>query len=338
MQLNKKAVALLSGGLDSTLATIIIAKQGIEVFALQFLTAFGCDAEYKGHCIHDANTLAQRFGFHIKLCPAGNDYIKMVENPKFGYGKNMNPCIDCRIFMLQWAKDYMKEVGASFIITGEVLNQRPMSQKKFRFLEIDKETGLEGLILRPLSAKLLPLTLPEQYNIVDRNKLYAIEGRSRHIQLQLAKEFGLQENEISQPASGCLLTDPGFSSRLNVLFNIKQGNTEEDIKLLKIGRHFKLSNAILIIARNEYECKILEEEHNTYTKLIKSNATGPVGLLYNDFSEENIQTAVKILSAYIKKIPEGQKLQFFIDDKIYVPEEKVDKSFAQQFLIAPQTT
>ncbi len=339
MELNKKAVSLLSGGLDSTLATIIMAKLGIEVFGIQFLTAFGCDAKYSGHCVHDVNTLANRFGFHIKLCPTGNDYIKMVENPKFGYGKNMNPCVDCRIFMLKWAKDYMQEVGATFVITGEVLNQRPMSQKKFRFLEIDKEVGLEGLILRPLSAKLLPPTFPEQCKIVDREKLYAIEGRSRSIQLKLAREFGLQDDEIPQAASGCLLTDPGFSARLSVLFNMKKGNTEKDIQLMKIGRHFKLKdNCIFIVARNEDECKLLEEEFSNCGKLIKSNAIGPIGLLYNSSSEENIQMAVKILSTYIKKIPPEQKLQFFIEDRTFTIEEKIDKSFPEQFLVTSFTS
>lgn len=334
MNINRRAVALLSGGLDSTLATIIVAKQNIEVFGIQFLTPFGCNIEYSGHCVYDVNTIAKRFGFQIKLCPTGKDYIKMVESPKFGYGKNMNPCIDCRIFMLKWAKDYMKEIGATFVITGEVLNQRPMSQKKFRFAQIDTEAGLEGLVLRPLSAKLLPPTLPEQSGIVEREKLFAIEGRSRKVQLQLAREFGLEEHEIAQPASGCLLTDPGFSSRLHTLFSIKKDNTEKDIQLLKIGRHFKLkNNAILVVARNEQECKILEEQFKDCGKLIKSNAAGPAGLLYNNFSEENIEIALKILSTYIKKVPSGQKLQFFIDEKTYTLEEKVDKSFATQFLV-----
>lgn len=334
MNINRRAVALLSGGLDSTLATIIVAKQNIEVFGIQFLTPFGCNIEYSGHCVYDVNTIAKRFGFQIKLCPTGKDYIKMVESPKFGYGKNMNPCIDCRIFMLKWAKDYMKEIGATFVITGEVLNQRPMSQKKFRFAQIDTEAGLEGLVLRPLSAKLLPPTLPEQSGIVEREKLFAIEGRSRKVQLQLAREFGLEEHEIAQPASGCLLTDPGFSSRLHTLFSIKKDNTEKDIQLLKICRHFKLkNNAILVVARNEQECKILEEQFKDCGKLIKSNAVGPTGLLYNNFSEENIEIALKILSTYIKKVPSGQKLQFFIDEKTYTLEEKVDKSFATQFLV-----
>jgi tRNA U34 2-thiouridine synthase MnmA/TrmU len=334
MQIKKRAVALISGGLDSTLSAIIIAKQGIEVFGIQFLTPFGCDAEYNGHCVYDVNSIAKRFGFHIKLCPAGQDYINMVENPKFGYGKNMNPCIDCRIFMLEWAKDYMKEVGAYFLITGEVLNQRPLSQRKHRFLEIDKSSGLSGFILRPLSAKLLPPTIPEQEGIVDREKLYAIEGRSRHIQLQLAKEFGLQDNEIAQPASGCLLTDPGFSARLKTLFSIKKGNTEKEIKLMKLGRHFKLSeNALLIIARNEEESHILEQEFNNLGLLIKSNAVGPTGLIYNSKSEEEIELAVKIISSYYKKLPQNEELKFFIDNKIYSGIQPLEKNKILEYLI-----
>ncbi len=334
MELNNKAVALLSGGLDSTLATIAIAKQGIQIFGIQFLTPFGCNAEYKGHCVYDVNSLAKRFGFQVKLCPVGNDYIKMVENPKFGYGKNMNPCIDCRIFMLNWAKDYAKEVGATFFITGEVLNQRPMSQKIFRFKEIDREVNLEGLILRPLSAKLLPPTLPEIQKIVDREKLFSIKGRSRHIQIQLAKEFGLENSEVAQPASGCFLTDPAFSLRLKTLFNIKKNNTEKDIDLLKIGRHFKLSdNTIFVVARNETECNILEKEYADFGKLIKPNTVGPLGLITNNPTNNEILLAIKILSFYIKKLPQNEELKFFINDKIYTSQEKVDRIFIEKFLI-----
>ncbi|MFN7181895.1 MAG: hypothetical protein ACK4NF_04350 [Planctomycetota bacterium] len=334
MYINKKAVALISGGLDSTLAAILIARQGIEVFGIQFLTVFGCDAEYKGHCVYDVNSLARRFGFHIKLCPAGEEYIRMVENPRFGYGKNMNPCVDCRIFMLSWAKEYAKEVGATFFVTGEVLNQRPMSQRKIRFQEIDKEAQLEGLVVRPLSAKLLPPTIPEIEKIVDREQFYAIKGRSRHVQLQLARELGLQDSEISQPAGGCLLTDPGFSARLNYLFTIKKSNTEKDINLMKIGRHFKLpKNTLLVIARNEEECRILEEQYFDYGVLIKSNALGPTALMVGNLTEDDILLGLKILACYIKKIPPNEQLKFFADNKTYILQELPQPTFAREFLI-----
>jgi tRNA U34 2-thiouridine synthase MnmA/TrmU len=256
----------------------------------------------------------------------------MVENPKFGYGKNLNPCVDCRVFMLNWAKEYSKEVGASFLVTGEVLNQRPLSQRRFRFIEIDKEVGMEGLILRPLSAKLLPPTLPEKYGIVDREKLYSICGRSRKVQLKLAKEFGLEE--IAQPAGGCLLTSPEFSARLKALFSIKKFNTPKDIQLLKIGRHFKISpNALFIVARDEKECEILEEEFKDCGIIIKSNGKGPIGLLYNSKEESDILTASKILSVYTKKVTPTEECKFYADGIVITLSEKPSFDFIEQFRV-----
>src|SRR5512137_1293737 len=169
-----KAIGLLSGGLDSTLAVKLLIDQGIEVIAFNMITPF-CTCTRKG-CKHEAGKVAKHFGVLVKIIASGEDYIEMIKHPKHGYGSNMNPCIDCRIFLFKKAKTYMEAIGARFIFTGEVLGQRPMSQHKRAMNLIEKEAGLQGLILRPLSAKLLAPTVPEEQHWVDREKLLDIQG------------------------------------------------------------------------------------------------------------------------------------------------------------------
>ena len=210
-----KAIALFSGGLDSTLAILTILRQGIDVTAITFLTHFGCDISDKSSCSKDPFSAAEKFGFQVKLCHLADKFIEIVKNPKHGHGRNMNPCIDCRILMLKEAKELMGITGADFIITGEVVSQRPMSQMRNTIYMIDKEAGVSGIVLRPLSAKLLEQTLPETKGIVDRERLYGFHGRSRKPQMALAKELGL--TEYPMPASGCLLTEPNYSYRLREL-------------------------------------------------------------------------------------------------------------------------
>ena len=185
------AIGLLSGGLDSTLAVKLMLNQDIEVMVLNFITPF-CTCTKKG-CKHEASRIANEFGIVIKVIAAGDDYIKVVRNPKHGYGKNMNPCIDCRTFMLKKAKEYMEEIGASFLFTGEVLGQHPMSQRREAMTLIEKEAGLEGLILRPLSAQFLEPTIPEKEGLIDREKLLGIRGRLRKPQMELTEELGIKD-------------------------------------------------------------------------------------------------------------------------------------------------
>jgi tRNA U34 2-thiouridine synthase MnmA/TrmU len=247
-----KAVALYSGGLDSTLAILIAMRQGIEVTAITFLTHFGCDISDKSSCSKDPFSAAEKFGFEVKLCHLSDKFIDIVKNPKYGHGKNMNPCIDCRILMLKEAKEFMKMADADFIITGEVLGQRPMSQKRDTFPKIDREAGLEGYILRPLSAKKLKPTMPEQMGFVEREKLCDFYGRSRKPQMALAKELGL--TEYPMPAGGCLLTDPIYSYRLKELFAYNPNPSLKDINLLRLGRHFRISdNCKIVVGRDENE-------------------------------------------------------------------------------------
>ncbi|OHB94030.1 MAG: hypothetical protein A2Z58_02365, partial [Planctomycetes bacterium RIFCSPHIGHO2_12_42_15] len=231
-----KALALLSGGLDSTLAIRVIQQQGIEVIALNFVTVF-CRCTSHGSCKLEAVKVSEKFGIPIKVINTTERFLELVKKPKFGYGKNMNPCIDCRINIFRIAGEYMREIGADFIITGEVLGQRPMSQRKEAMKIIDKEANLTGLVLRPLCAKHMEPTIPEKLGIVDREQLLQIRGRSRKNQIQLADVFQIKDYPCS--AGGCLLTDPEFAHRMRDLVNTCDANVN-DVNLLKVGRHFRL--------------------------------------------------------------------------------------------------
>ncbi|MCX7910705.1 MAG: hypothetical protein N2505_03900, partial [Endomicrobia bacterium] len=206
-----KAISLISGGLDSELATRIILEQKIEIIGLHFITPF-CLCDKKGSCNSQSLRVAKDLNIELKIIPLKDEYLEIVKNPKYGYGKNLNPCIDCRIMMLRYTKKIMQEVGALFVVTGEVLGQRPKSQNIKALKIIEKEAGLEGLILRPLSAKVLPETIPEKLGWVQRDKLFNIVGRQRKIQIELAKNFDMKNYPC--PSGGCLLTDPNFSKRI----------------------------------------------------------------------------------------------------------------------------
>ncbi|MBA7566689.1 tRNA sulfurtransferase [subsurface metagenome] len=290
-----KAIGLLSGGLDSTLAVKLILNQGIEVTALNFITPF-CTCTRKG-CKHEANRIAEKFDIPIKVVAAGDAYIKMVKNPKYGYGKNMNPCIDCRIFMLKKAKEYKEEMGASFLFTGEVLGQRPMSQRREAMTIIEKEAGLEGLILRPLSAQFLEPTIPEKEGLIDREKLFRISGRCRKPQMELAEEFGIEDYLC--PAGGCRLTDPQFARRVGEAFEHDEDGIQ-DMNLLKYGRHFRLPNGIkVIVGRNEEENSIISrfaEEKDLLMEVVGFGS--PITLLKDSRSEEDVKMAASVCVRY----------------------------------------
>ena len=246
-----KALALLSGGLDSALAVKLMLDQGIDVEAVNFVSPF-CLCR-KGGC--GAVEVAENFKIPLKTINVGEEYLRIVRKPRFGYGKNMNPCVDCRIFMLKKAKKYSKETGASFIFTGEVLGQRPMSQHGKALSMIEEEVGLKGKILRPLSAKLLPPTEVEKKDLVKRETLLGIEGRSRKKQIRLAEE--LEVTEYSCPGGGCLLTYREFARKLKDLFEHKKRVSLKDVQLLKVGRHFRFGKNKIIVGRNETENKLL---------------------------------------------------------------------------------
>lgn len=294
--MNKKAVALLSGGLDSTLAIKLMLDQGIEVHALNFLTIF-CNCTAKG-CSHQATKVAEEFNIPIKVMNITKEYMEVVKNPKFPRGRNMNPCLDCRIFTFKKAKDFMEEIGASFVITGEVMGQRPMSQRKQAIMTIEKESGLEGLIVRPLSAKFFEPTLPEISGAVDRNKLLDIDGRRRTRQMALAKEFGI--NDYPCPAGGCLLTDKGFSERLKDLLKYDPDYVMSSLYLLKTGRHFRISDNLKFMvgrdAKENEQLMNLSEEGDIIFDIM--DIPSPVGLARGKLSGKDMEIMASILARY----------------------------------------
>ena len=294
-----KAVALLSGGLDSTLAAKVILEQGIELEALNFLTVF-CNCTHRGETCLASKKAVEELGIPLKVVNVSEEYLEVVKHPKHGYGRNMNPCIDCRIFMLKKAKEYMGTTGASFIITGEVLGQRPMSQRKDAMRLIEKEVDLDGLILRPLSAKFLPASLPEEKGWVDRQKLLNISGRSRKPQIKLAEQYGIRDYPC--PAGGCLLTDPNFAKRMRDLMVHKPHFTLNDVHLLKIGRHFRFSTDLkLVVGRHEDDNQKLQTFAQEKDVLMKVHRyAGPLSLLRGEISQPGIERAAAITVRYGK--------------------------------------
>ncbi len=304
-----KAVALLSGGLDSTLAVRLILEQGIEVHALNFTSAFctcnsggkhgghGADGAIFGGCRSEAKRVAEEFGIPIKVVAKGPDYIEIVRNPRHGYGKGINPCVDCRIYMFVLAKKYMQEIGASFIITGEVLGQRPMSQRMDAMRVIEREAGLQGLILRPLSAKHFSPTIAEREGIVDRDRLLSFSGRSRKDQIGLAKE--LDVNDYPCPSGGCLLTDKIFSKKVRDLFKYKKDIAKKDLELLKAGRHFRFNGAKVVVGRDESDNVRIRNLKGPEDLLIEPMGfPGPVALISGETGAEARDFAAGLVVRY----------------------------------------
>lgn len=296
-----KVLALLSGGLDSTLAIKVVQESAIiplEIEALHFSTIFcRCDGA-DGACGSTAKSVAEKFHIPIRNINNTNLLLEAVRKPRHGYGSNVNPCIDCRINILRSAKDVMNQTGAGFIVTGEVLGQRPMSQHLRALKLIEKETGLEGFILRPLSAKLLDATIPEKNNWVDRDKLLAISGRSRKEQIGLADIFEIKDYPC--PAGGCLLTDPGFAARMKDLMKHNPDFALNDVMLLQVGRHFRLNgNLKLVVGRNEQENKTISNLARPDDVFLETaDYMGPVSLLRGAFNGDDIKLAGGITGRY----------------------------------------
>jgi len=288
-----KALALLSGGLDSILATKLILEQGVDVVAFNVTSPF-CLCK-KGGC--GAVEAAKQLGVKLKVVYAGLEYLKIVRKPKHGYGRNMNPCIDCRIFLVKKAKVMAKEIGASFIFTGEVLDERPMSQHYRAMKIIEEEAGLKGRILRPLSARLLPETEIEKKGLVDRAKLLEIRGRSRKPQIKLAAEFNIRDYPC--PAGGCLLTDKEFANRLRDLFRHRKQCSLVDVNLLKVGRHFRFGQNKIIVGRNEAENKILlaKKTRNDFAFEVPDIA-GPITILQGSKTKRAAKLAAAFTAFY----------------------------------------
>lgn len=308
-----KALALLSGGLDSILAVRLIQQQEIDVVAVNFTSPFCLCG--KGGC--GAAEAAKRLRIPLKIISVGKDYLKILRNPKHGYGRNMNPCIDCRIFMLKKAKKYAEEIGAHFLFTGEVLNERPMSQNLKAMSIIEEEAGLKRRILRPLSAKLLPPTEAEKEGWVSREKLLDIKGRSRKPQIELAEELSIRDYPC--PAGGCLLTYKEFAAKLRDLLGNKKNVEIKDVLMLKIGRHFRHRKNKIIVGRNEAENKQLQKmkDRNDYCFEVP-HCGSPITLLQGPKTKDAVRLAAGLTLCYSDK--KG------VEACVHYGKEEMDKS------------
>jgi tRNA-specific 2-thiouridylase len=308
-----KAIALFSGGLDSTLAIKLIIDQGIEVLALNINTGFGSTKDRLEHM----QRMCEQVGAELKIIDIESEFLQdVLFDPKHGYGKNFNPCIDCHAKMFTVAKRVMDAEGASFLISGEVLGQRPMSQNKDALQTVLNESNCQGLLLRPLSAKMLAPTIAEIEGWVDREKLEGITGRNRERQLELVKEIGLDDFE--SPGGGCLLTDENFAKKMfdfikYDLFEVR------DIKLMKFGRHLRLRDgAKLVIGRNQDENLHLQNiENDKYYHIKTLGLPGPHSMLSKNATKEDKELAAKIILTYCKtKEAEEYPLSFDKEEEL----------------------
>ncbi len=297
--MQRKAIVLLSGGLDSVIAAQLIKDQGIDLVGMNFHSPFcTCASESAGNPCNAA-FFAQKLGIELKFLNKGDEYLEIVKNPQFGYGKNLNPCIDCRIYIFKHAWKYAQEIGAEFLITGEVLGQRPKSQHKKALLLIEKEAGLEGKILRPLSAKWLPPTEMEKQGIIDRDALLSIKGRSRNIQLELAREFELIDQYCA--SGGCRLTNKEYAAKLKDYLAYSDNPRMAEVIWLKIGRHFRYKGIKFICGRDEQENKqihALKHEKDTIIEL--KSKKGPTVIMFSKPEEEFLLFGIALIKRYSK--------------------------------------
>ncbi len=293
-----KTIALISGGLDSLLAAKVVQEQGVEVQGIAFvMSAASTDIEKTADSIRDA---AEDAGIRVRVIDISKEFLSVLGKPRHGYGGNINPCIDCKIFMLKRAKEIMEDEGASFIITGEVLGERPMSQNRKSLDLIQEQSGVGEYLLRPLSAKLMEETVPEKEGLVDREKLLDIQGRSRKPQLALATHYGIKK--FSALGVSCLLTDPLFSAKVKDL--MKAGLLDlHNISLLKFGRHFRLAPGTkVIVGRDEKENEALEaHKKDNETALWMEKDPGPYVLLQGAQTPENIAKAASLAVGHSKR-------------------------------------
>jgi tRNA U34 2-thiouridine synthase MnmA/TrmU len=324
-----RALAMISGGLDSILAAKLIKDQGVEVIGLCFKSYFFSE--------ESAKKMVKQIDIPLIVIDFSNEHLDMVRNPKHGWGKNMNPCIDCHAMMMKYTGKLLEEYKADFIITGEVLNQRPMSQNRQALNIVKKESGFGCKILRPLCAKNLEPTEMELNGLVDRDKLMGISGRSRKVQMELAEAWGI--TEYPSPAGGCKLTEPNYALRLKDLLDFNESPSEQELELLRYGRHFRTKdNNKIIVARTKEDGDNIKKNIGDGCYLFHtSNYTGALVVLYDFGTEEDRNLAARIAARYSKGKNEeilsvkygkyGNKLSEYIDVKPISDEE------LQQYLI-----
>jgi tRNA U34 2-thiouridine synthase MnmA/TrmU len=291
-----KALGLCSGGLDSILSALVLKKQGIDVTWISFETPFFSS--------ESARKASDQTGIDLIIQDITKEYMEMMKAPRGGFGKNMNPCVDCHTMMFALAGTRMREEGFDFLFSGEVLGQRPKSQTKNAMRSVEKNSGFDGDILRPLSARCLPETRMEHEGLVDREMLMDITGRSRKIQMQMAREFGIKE--YPAPAGGCLLTDKIFSNRLRDLLYVQKTDETRLLQLLKFGRHFRLDNECKLIvgrSKNDNEQILAWYDKTQDIRLRHADMAGPDVILLGNFLDAHIKTAAQITAGYTKSKP-----------------------------------
>ena len=333
MASQKQAVALISGGLDSMLAAKVILEQGIKVTGLNFFTGF-CHSGHtssirnqkKNKVIrNDALWVAEQLGIELEIVDIVEEYKDIVINPKYGYGQHVNPCLDCKVFMVKKAYEWMLENEYDFLITGEVVGQRPKSQRKSVMPIVEKKSGADDLLLRPLCAQLLPETKPEREGWVDREQLHGFSGRGRKPQMALAETFHIQQ--FAQPAGGCcVLTDANYAKRLEDMWQYR-GSKEydfNDIVLLKAGRHIRPKDHFkMIVARDMSENQFLEGFKSDFTYLTIQEFAGPLTLLEGKLDSTDIELAAKIAARFSRgKEEELVKVKVCSQDNDYMVEVK----------------
>lgn len=331
---SRKAIALLSGGLDSALAARMIKDQGVEVVGLHLLSPFGCKEEVQ--------KVADSIGIPLKVKEKGESYLDLVQNPRYGYGRNMNPCIDCRIFMFQLADVVRQDEKADFVVTGEVLGQRPMSQQRNSMNTIDKQSPLGDLLVRPLSAHHFDPSLPEREGWINRDLLLNISGRGRKDQIKLAETYGI--NFFSSPAGGCLLTDANFSRRLKDFFEVKNHQTADErmaqAAMLRLGRHFRFTDkSKAIVARNHVENLEMRRlwEKSDGTLVAPKNFNGPIGIVFGEATNESVDLTAQLIARYGKS-SEKEEFEFTRESldgtsESFTFQTKIESSKLEQYII-----
>ena len=328
-------LGLVSGGLDSLISCLVLKLQNIKVIALNFKSPFCiCDKAYKNaEC--GLNLYYDKLGIKIHYLQKEDDYLEVIKNPKFGYGKNLNPCIDCRIYILKKAKLFAEQINADFIFTGEVLNQRPKSQNLKALRIIEEESDLKGKLLRPLSALLLKPTILEEKGLIERSKLLGIKGRSRKKQLELARTHGIL-NEYNA-CGGCLLTEKEFANRMRDYLQFNKNPTMEGVRLLKHGRHFRYNGAKIIVGRNELENNFLIHLKESDGIIMEaSNVKGPITLIQGNIEEAVIKFAARLTLRYSDALkPRGEVIYGREPDILneHLTVEKATQEFLTPFLL-----
>lgn len=303
-----KALVLMSGGLDSILAAKILKESGIKVVALCFKSCFFSDVK--------ARFAAKKLGIDFKSVDFSKEHLEMTKNPKYGYGSAANPCIDCHILMLKKSRGIMEKGGFAFVATGEVLGERPMSQNRRALDLIERKSGLLGYLLRPLSAKALETTIPEKEGLISKEKIFGISGRSRKIQMALAKKWKI--DWYPAPSGGCLLTEKEFGKRLKELFLVFPNFNEKDARLLAFGRHFWVGQIKIIVGRNKEENQDIKKLRQKGDVLIEmKNYAGPTTLVRSYSKNEVLEKAIKkakVQTSYYSTKARGKKdVKFKID-------------------------